>query len=105
VRHPPADVIGQTHVGVVAARRGGQIDRLPAAIVCVGVRPVRVIAGAESPGAIEQRRRGAQLRRIRTAAGCQVSDHDSQGNKRHCDDYDDQPALRGSRFGHVGHGG
>src|SRR6185436_13607272 len=51
VRHPPADVIGQTHVAVVASRQGGQIERLPTAIVCESVRPAWVIADMESPGA------------------------------------------------------
>src|SRR6185436_3704245 len=42
VRHPPADVIGQTHVAVVAARRGSHIQRLPPVVVCNGVRPAWV---------------------------------------------------------------
>ena len=33
VRHPPADVIGQTHVAVVAARQGGHVDRLPSLVI------------------------------------------------------------------------
>ena len=93
MRHPPADVIGQTHVAVVAARRGGHIDRLPIAIVCIGVRPVWVIAGMESPGAIEQRRCGAQRRRIGAAAPRQVGDHDGECQQRRDDDADDQFAL------------
>src|SRR4029079_4959570 len=52
VRHPPAYVIGQTHVTVVAARRGGHVDRLPTAVVCIDGRPLWVIADLESPGAI-----------------------------------------------------
>ena len=93
VRHPPAYVIGQTHVAVVAARQGGHIDRLPTAIVCIGVRPVWVIAGMESPGAIEQSSCGAQRRRIRAAAARQVGDHDGQCHQRRDDDADDQFAL------------
>jgi len=68
VRHPPAYVIGQTHVAVVAARQGRHIDCLPTVIVCIGVCPVWIIAGMESPGAIEQSSCGAQRWRIRAAA-------------------------------------
>ena len=108
VRHPTADVIGQTHVAVVAARQGGQIDRLPVAIVCIGGRPARIIAGMESPGAIEQSRCGTQRRRIRAAAARQVGDHDGEYQQRRDDDADDQFALcwvdrsrrRRYRFGH-----
>ena len=94
VRHPPADVVGQTDIAIVATRRGGQIDRLPTVIVGAGVRPMRVVANVESPGAIQQRRLSAQLRWIRTAAPCQVGDHEDQGNKRRRDDDGDQPPLR-----------
>src|SRR5262249_29870106 len=59
VRHPPADVVGETDVAVVAARRGGQIDGSPIAIVRTGVGPARVIAGVELPLAVEQNGRGA----------------------------------------------
>ena len=74
VRHPPADVIRQSDVAVVAARRGGQVDGFPTAIVCGGVRPARVVADMESPGAIEQGRRGAQGRRIWATANRQAGD-------------------------------
>src|SRR5499427_8024320 len=93
VRHPPAYVIGQTYVAVVATRQGGHIYRLPSAIVYIGVRPVWVIAGMESPGAIEQSSCGAQRRRIRAAAARQVGDHDGQCHQRRYDDADDQFAL------------
>jgi len=93
VRHPPAHVIGQTHVAVVAARQGSQIDRLRTAVVGIRVRPVWVIAGMKSPGAIEQRRCGAQRPRIRAAAARQVGDHDGQCQQRHHDDGDHQFAL------------
>ena len=33
VRHPAADVIGQTHVAVVAARQGGHVERLPSIVI------------------------------------------------------------------------
>jgi hypothetical protein len=93
VRHPPAYVIGQTDVAVVAARWGGQIDRLPTVVVCSGVRPVSVIADMESPGAIEQSSCGAQIRRIRAAADRQIGDHDGPCHQRHHHDADDQSAL------------
>ena len=88
VRHPPAYVVGQTHVAVVAARHGSHIDRLPTVIVCIGVRPVWVIAGMESPGAIEQSSCGAQRRRIGAAAARQVGDHAAQRNQGDNDDPD-----------------
>ena len=47
VSYPPAYVIGQTHVAVVAARRSRPADLLPTVIVCIGVRPVWVIADME----------------------------------------------------------
>src|SRR6476660_8187850 len=67
VRHPPAYVIGQTDVAIVAARHGGQVDGLPTVIVGIRVRPAWVIAGMESPSTIEQGRCGAQRWRIRAA--------------------------------------
>jgi hypothetical protein len=85
--------VRQTHVAVVAARQGSHIDSLPTAIVCIGVRPVWVIAGMESPGAIEQSSCGAQRRRIRPAAARQIGDHDGQCHQRRYDDTDDQFAL------------
>jgi hypothetical protein len=93
VRHPPAHVIGQTHVAVVAARQGGQIDRLPTAVVGIRARPLSVIAGMKSPGAIEQCRCGAQRSRIRSAAARQVGDHDGRCQQRRHDDADHQFAL------------
>jgi hypothetical protein len=93
--HPPADVIGQAHVAVVAARQGGQIDRLPTAIVCSGIRPEWVIAGMKPPRAIEQNGGGAQRRRIRPPAARQLSNHDGECHQRHDDDANDQFTLCG----------
>src|SRR5262252_5022919 len=93
VRHPPAYVIGQTYVAVVATRQGGHIYRLPSAIVYIGVRPVWVIAGMESPGGIEQSSCGAQRRRVRAAAARQVGDHNGQCQQRRYDDAEDLFAL------------
>jgi hypothetical protein len=93
MRHPPADVIGQTHVVVVAARDGAHIQRLPLAVVCTGVRPAWLIAFMESPRAIEQSRRRAQRWRIRAAAARQVGDYDDPCHQRRGNDADDQFAL------------
>ena len=93
VRHPPGDVVGQPHVAVMAARRGGHIDRLPSAVVCIGVCPIRVIAGTESPGPVEQRRCGAQRRWILAAAARQVDDHDRECHDRRDDDAGDQSCV------------
>ena len=75
-------------------RRGCPAGRsgrpFPSRVIGVGVRPVRVIAGMESPGAIQQRRGGAQRRRIRASADRQVGDHDCQCQQRRDDDADDQ---------------
>src|SRR5260370_34899134 len=107
VRHPPAYVVGQTYVAVVAARQGGHIDRLPTVIVCIGVCPVWIIAGMESPGAIEQSSCAAQRRRIRRAAAPQNS---SSGTRtldlKSPSRRGRQPASNGSsvtdsRIGHV----
>jgi hypothetical protein len=93
MRHPPADVIGQAHVAVVAARQGGHIQRLPPVVVCTGVRPAWVIADMESPRAIEQSRRGTQRWRIGPAAARQVGEYDGPGHQRRGDDADDHCAL------------
>ena len=94
MRHPPVDMVGQTDVVVVTAWLGGQVDRLPRVVVIEWIRPARVIAGMESPTAVEQRRRGAQCRRIGPAAAREIDDHDGQRQHARQDDRDEQPALR-----------
>jgi hypothetical protein len=74
MRHPPADIVGQADVAVMAARTGGQVDGLPIAVVRADVGPVRVIADMESPAAVEQGRRGAQRRRVTPASARQGTD-------------------------------
>src|SRR6185437_15080445 len=69
-------------------------DHLPSAVVGSGVRPARVVADVEAPGAIEQGGGGAQRRRIGTTAARQVGDHDDQGQQRRRGDADEQLALR-----------
>src|SRR5262245_8917835 len=93
VRHPPAGGVGEAPVAVLAGRRGGHFRRFPIAFVLIGVCPVLVIPGTESPGAIEQSRLGSQGRRISSAASRQVNDHDRECHQRCDDDADDQFAL------------
>ena len=72
VRRPAADIVGQANVAIMAARLGGQVDGAPIAIDRARLGPAWIIAGVESPVAIEQCRRGAQRRRIGLATALEI---------------------------------
>ena len=97
VRHPPADVVGQTDIAVVAAGRGGQIDGLP-----IDDRPRlrRPSAGHRRCG-IASGRRAEWPRRAasadRPASALQVGDHDGPRQQGRQGDPDEQPALKEPR--------
>jgi hypothetical protein len=93
LRHPPADVIWQTDITIVAARQGGQIDRLPTAIVGINVRPVWVVAGMKSPGSIEQGGGGSRRWRSGAAGTRQVGYYGSDKDQRRKDNAGHQFAL------------
>ena len=82
-------------VSIVAGMLADRVSKRTVIILMksVEVLPVWVVAGMESPGAIEQCRCGAQRPRIRAAAARQVDDHDGQCQQRRHDDGDHQFAL------------
>ena len=93
VRLEAVDVVGQPHVTVMAARRRGHVDRLPAGVVGLRGCPLWVITEMKSPHAIEQRRCAAQRWRICSAATREHHDRDCEYHQRRDDDAGDQLAL------------
>src|SRR6185312_10914494 len=65
---PTLDVIRQTDIAVIAACGRAQVHHFPAAVVRVRLGLVRIVAGMESPWAIEQWGGSTQCGRVGPAA-------------------------------------
>ena len=76
MRHPPVNVVWQTHVAIVTAGCRGQVHDFPIAIIPLRIGPSRIVADVKVPGTVEENGLSAQRWRIRATSALQGDDHD-----------------------------